>query len=184
MEKIRFRVEPECFLAVAILLIARQENTIGTVLIFLVMHELGHALVYGMGGGEIRRISLTPFGIRMEMGQGVNSWGWETAAVAAGPVCNLLAAGTAYALDFREAGTAGMMLGLYNLFPAHYLDGGLLVELIAEKMGRTGNLIIRMGDLALVTIFAGVFLLAAWHGVVSIGLFLALILSLLEYAKQ
>ncbi|MBQ2749544.1 MAG: hypothetical protein IJF34_07165 [Clostridia bacterium] len=184
MEKLKLLVEPEFFLAVAILLITRQENTIGTVLVFLVLHELGHALVYGLGGGEIRCISLTPFGIRMEMGQGAGSWGWEVAAVAAGPVCNLLAAGVAYVLGFHDTGIAGMILGLYNLFPAHYLDGGLLVELISEKTACNGNLVIRVGDMMLVILLACVFLFAAWQGEVSIGLFLALILALLEYVKQ
>ena len=184
MEKLKLLVEPEFFLVVAILLITRQENTIGTVLVFLVLHELGHALVYGLGGGEIRCISLTPFGIRMEMGQGECSWGWEAAAVAAGPVCNLLAAGGAYVLGFHKAGMAGMLLGFYNLFPAHYLDGGLLVELISEKTACNGNLVIRVGDMMLVILLACVFLIAAWQGEVSIGLFLALTPALLEYVKQ
>ena len=174
------RIEPEFFLSIAVLLHCRQERSAGEILIFLVLHELGHALLYRLGGGRLRRVTLGGFGIRMEMGTPPRKWEWEVLAVAGGPGINLVAAAVAFAAGYCEAGAAGMLLGLYNLFPAHFLDGGLLVEQVAEHAGIDGSKITRVGSVFLCLILLGLFLTAIFRGIFPVGLFFTVILAIIE----
>lgn len=184
MGQTKLKVEPECLLTVAMMLCLHREKAVGMTLLFMAVHELGHALVYTAGGGKLRCICVTPFGVRMEMGTiPAGDW-WEMAAVAAGPAANLIAAGIAFGMGFRNAGTSGMVLGLYNLIPAQYLDGGYLVELIAEAMGSDARRFTKGGSLLLCVLLGGLFLFSSRQGVFLQGLFLAFLLSVLEFIRE
>lgn len=106
-----------------------------TVLGAAALHELGHWVVLSCLGGSVRTLHLSVFGALMETDSRRLSYTGETAAVLAGPLANLLAAGlcslgeTSFCRVFAGANLA---LCLFNLLPVRPLDGGRALELVTS----------------------------------------------------
>ena len=100
-------------------------------------HELGHYIVLRRCGAVVEKVSVTPFGVALQLASRPQlSYGQELAAVGAGPTVNLLMALALSAWEnagewaYAAAG-AHLVLGLFNLLPVRPLDGGTMLWLAA-----------------------------------------------------
>jgi Zn-dependent protease len=110
---------------------------------FVVLHELGHALMARHLGVRIKEIELQFFGGAAKMLDMPRSPGDEIAIAAAGPAVSFLFAGLGHGLAavtdvglFATVGWINLGIGLFNLIPALPMDGGrILRALLVKRMG-------------------------------------------------
>ena len=103
-----------------------------------IIHEAGHLLCLIWWGVVPAKISLLPFGMRIERrGAAALSYGRETITALAGPAMNLALAGaTAVVLAFTHNQqlvfpiVVNLGLALLNLLPIEPLDGGRMLRAI------------------------------------------------------
>ncbi|MCR5016512.1 MAG: site-2 protease family protein [Ruminococcus sp.] len=96
------------------------------------LHELGHLATLRLTGGELRRAELSFFGIRMVAAPAADI-GRGAVVLLSGPAANLLLYAVLTALGCGGI-TARLSLaaGVFNLLPFSGLDGGALLDMLAE----------------------------------------------------
>jgi Zn-dependent protease len=117
----------------------------------VLLHELGHALVARHLGVPVAEIGLHFFGGAAQMVGTPRRRGDEIAIAAAGPAVSFALAGVCIGVAFLTgwqlfafAGTANLVLGLFNLVPAFPSDGGRILRAwLAKRHG-----LVRATDLA------------------------------------
>ncbi len=154
-------------------------------LLSVVVHEFGHALVARGFGVETREIIMTPFGGLALLDKSLDDPRAEIYIALAGPAVNLVLVGMfAPLLFFTSSNTLlffisiNLMLAFFNLLPAFPMDGGrVLRSVLAQKYGW------RKGTLKALTVsrfFAFVFIIggALYAPMLAIiGIFLLLIVG-------
>jgi Zn-dependent protease len=109
----------------------------------VVLHELGHALMARQLGIPVAEIGLHFFGGAAQMVGTPRRRGDEIAIAAAGPAVSFALAGVGLGLAFLTgsglfafAGTANLVLGVFNLVPAFPSDGGRILRAwLAKRHG-------------------------------------------------
>ncbi len=140
------------------------------VILALVLHEAGHALVAMLFGFRLLRIELFPFGgqISTEVMVG-NAPGQDVMVALAGPIVSLFSAGLTYIikgnlelLGFSFFMEFNLLLGMFNLLPALPLDGGRVFKaLFSMKVGVRAATVIGSWSgliLAMMLVITGVYL--------------------------
>ena len=129
------RVAPGTVPVLVLFVMLASPEGLAVLLLAAICHELGHYLVLRYCGAVVERVSVTPFGVALQLAPRPQlSYGREIAAVAAGPAVNLLLALVLSALgSLKEwayaAAGAHLVLGLFNLLPIRPLDGGTILWL-------------------------------------------------------
>lgn len=145
--RLRLRVT---FLFTAFLTLALSspfQNTAAAFLLGAAAHEAGHLVCLMKTGKGEYTLRLTPGGASIA-GAGSNSLPLRPALVAvlAGPAVNLalaaglFAVGKGTGLPLEEAAAINLGLGLVNLIPFSFFDGGRALALLSVRAGRTGFL--------------------------------------------
>lgn len=96
------------------------------------LHELGHIAALKLTGGELRSVAFSCFGIKMTAAPAA-SIGRGVIVLLSGPAVNLLLYGVlrlAHICD--ETALLSLCAGLFNLLPYSFLDGGAILDLLAE----------------------------------------------------
>lgn len=103
------------------------------------LHEAGHIFVYLLLYKKIPKLKVGWWGIAMRYPEMVDPSG-ELFLLAAGPVMNFLVAIVIYAALLHRASFGGwifacenLAIGLFNLLPVGYLDGGRLLKLCFKE---------------------------------------------------
>jgi Zn-dependent protease len=114
-----------------------------TLLVCVVLHELGHALMAQVFGINTQEIIMTPLGGLALMEQSLMNTRCEVWVAIAGPAVNFILAGMTMPLLYVTSShwllwfiSINLMLGFFNLVPAFPMDGGrILRALLAKKYG-------------------------------------------------
>lgn len=123
------------------------------------LHELGHIAALRFTGGELRRVELSWYGIKMTAAPAANTKR-GIIVLMSGPAVNILL----YAV-LHAAGSDGSFAlinlaeGLFNLLPYSFLDGGAALEMLAQGAVNE-RLISRLLLLLRAAVTAGLALLA------------------------
>jgi Zn-dependent protease len=115
---------------------------VGLVFAFVLLHELGHALVARRLGVHVSGIELSFFGGAAKMVQMPRTPNHEIAIAAAGPAVSLMLGGAGLGLGMLLGsqllvwvGFINFVLAAFNLIPALPMDGGrILRALLARRM--------------------------------------------------
>ncbi|MDE5854978.1 MAG: hypothetical protein K2H19_07965 [Ruminococcus sp.] len=116
----------------ALLFLLRDSELISAFYIACISHELGHVIALKLTSGELKSIELSCFGIKMTASP-CSSLKSGIFVLLSGPAVNLL-----LYIIFRVFKIGGFLSsfnlaeGLFNLLPYSMLDGGAVVNLIAE----------------------------------------------------
>lgn len=169
----RVEISGGALLVWALLYYIDRDGGLAWVMLGCIFHELGHCLAIHALGGRVSRLRLTFAGAELRLSAaGTLSHGRTLLVALAGPAANLLLALAASGLARRGAGGglflfAGVNLGLaaFNLLPAGWLDGGMLLRETLALLGRE-----ELGDrlISLCSAMAAALLLGAggallWH---------------------
>lgn len=104
----------------------------------ITLHELGHLAAIRLLGGKIRGITPAPFGLCINLDDSSLSLCGEAIVSAAGCIVNLASVAVSvllykfFGIDIIDFGIVSAALALLNLIPAKPLDGGRLMETLAE----------------------------------------------------
>ncbi|MDE6775046.1 MAG: M50 family metallopeptidase [Ruminococcus sp.] len=116
----------------ALIFLFRESEMISGFYIACILHEFGHAAAVYASGGKINRIELSCFGIKITASQ-PESLISGIIILLSGPAANLL---TYFLLKISGAdgylAVYSLAEGIFNLLPYSFLDGGAVLELIAE----------------------------------------------------
>ena len=143
------------------------------VLLGCICHELGHCLAVCVLGGRVSRLRLTFAGAELRLSVAGNlSHGQMLLVALAGPATNLLLAFLAMVLARYGSGGrlylfAGINLGLagFNLLPAGWLDGGMLLRETLAWLGREelGEKLTSLCSVVAVGLLLGFGGILLWH---------------------
>lgn len=128
----KIRVKFSFLLFNALLFMFRDPELISAFYIACVSHEIGHIIALKLTGGELKSIELSSSGIKMSASP-CSSIRNGIFVLLSGPAVNLLL----YAV-LTLCGVKGLLPlfnlaeGLFNLLPYSMLDGGSVLNLIAE----------------------------------------------------
>lgn len=130
MRRIRIRFSFLCFNALLFCLC--DGKMIASFYAVCLLHELGHIAALRLTGGELRSVELSCFGIRMTAAPAADVKR-GAAVLLSGPAANLLL----YAVltltgKCPETASLSLAAGLFNLLPLSSLDGGALLDMLAE----------------------------------------------------
>ena len=130
MRRIRIRFSFLCFNALLFCLC--DGKMIASFYAVCLLHELGHIAALRFTGGELRSVELSCFGIRMTAAPAADVKR-GAAVLLSGPAANLLL----YAVlmltgKCPETASLSLAAGLFNLLPLSSLDGGALLDMLAE----------------------------------------------------
>ena len=130
MRRIRIRFSFLCFNALLFCLC--DGKMIASFYAVCLLHELGHIAALRLTGGELRSVELSCFGIRMTAAPAANVKR-GAAVLLSGPAANLLLYAVLMLTEkCPETASLSLAAGVFNLLPLSSLDGGALLDMLAE----------------------------------------------------
>lgn len=128
----KIHIDFSFFLFNAILFMFRDIELISGFYIACILHEAGHIAAIKLTGGRIEQIGLSCFGIKMSATP-PDSLRNGIIVLMSGPAVNLITGGILF-LAGNTGYTAFFSLaeGIFNLLPYSFLDGGAMLDMLAE----------------------------------------------------
>ena len=142
----RFRIDLKIFIFLILFYFTKQIETYSMIMIFAIIHELGHLVSGLLSGMKPEKIELMPFGLSISFRINVKEYNKKIKkgnmleikkifVALSGPLTNLIIIFIAYNLhiDFLKSIMiiyTNLLLMLFNLLPIYPLDGGRIVKSI------------------------------------------------------
>ena len=120
-------------LSLTAMFLTRDAWLLPTLLVPIVVHELGHLLALGLLGYHLRSLGLEARGLIIRY-NGIGGWLYEVAAALAGPLAGMLYALLIFLVHeeipdwLNVSGSVSLLLTGFNLLPILPLDGGRVLE--------------------------------------------------------
>lgn len=102
-------------------------------LIACVIHEIGHLISMSIFGVKSSAILFYCGGIRIKYSNALLPFKYQLIVLLSGVFANFLIAVFAYAFNFRFVFLINLLIGIYNLLPFKYFDGGQVLNIIKEN---------------------------------------------------
>ena len=148
----KIRLHLKIFIFIAIFIITRQIEIYGILMLFALLHELGHMLVGVILGFKPNSIEIMPFGLSIAFESEVDNYNKKIKngtlltlkkiiIAASGPITNCIFILLFSIFDFYFFGIdrelilyANILIAIFNLIPIYPLDGGRIVKGILHIM--------------------------------------------------
>lgn len=130
----KIKVDLKIFLIIILYILTKNIEIFAMSFIFILLHELGHAITGITLGLKIKKVNVNVFGLSIEFeNYGKERINNKIIIDLAGPVINLIAFAIAMALKKEEIAYINIILAIINLLPIYPLDGGRIVKNLLLK---------------------------------------------------
>ena len=130
----KIKVDLKIFLIIILYILTKNIEVFAMSFIFILLHELGHAITGITLGLKIKKININVFGLSIEFeNYGKERINNKIIIDIAGPAINIISFIVAVILKNEEIAYINILLAIINLLPIYPLDGGRIVKNLLLK---------------------------------------------------
>lgn len=130
----KIKVDLKIFLIIILYILTKNIEIFAMSFIFILLHELGHAITGITLGLKIKKVNVNVFGLSIEFeNYGKERINNKIIIDLSGPIINLIAFTIAMILKKEEIAYINIILAIINLLPIYPLDGGRIVKNLLLK---------------------------------------------------
>ena len=125
----KIKVDLKIFLIIILYILTKNIEVFAMSFIFILLHELGHAITGITLGLKIKKININVFGLSIEFeNYGKERINNKIIIDMAGPAINIISFIVAVIFKNEEIAYINILLAIINLLPIYPLDGGRIVK--------------------------------------------------------
>lgn len=140
----RFRIDLKIFIFAVLFFLTRQIEIYATIMIFAIIHELGHLITGLVLGMKPEKMEIMPYGVSISFKLNLNDYNRKInngnlleikkiIIALAGPLTNILIILLTYNFSSDVSSNmaiiyANLILAIFNLLPVYPLDGGRILK--------------------------------------------------------
>ena len=130
----KIKVDLKIFLIIILYILTKNIKVFAISFIFILLHELGHAITGIILGLKIKKININVFGLSIEFeNYGKERLNNNIIIDMAGPSINIITFIIAVIFKNEEIAYINILLAIINLLPIYPLDGGRIVKNLLLK---------------------------------------------------
>ncbi len=130
----KIKVDLKIFLIIILYILTKNIKVFAISFIFILLHELGHAITGIILGLKIKKININVFGLSIEFeNYGKERINNKIIIDMAGPAINIITFIIAVIFKNEEIAYINILLAIINLLPIYPLDGGRIVKNLLLK---------------------------------------------------
>ena len=130
----KIKVDLKIFLIIILYILTQNIEVFAMSFIFILLHELGHAITGIILGLKIKKININVFGLSIEFeNYGKERINNKIIIDMAGPAINIISFIVAVIFKKEEIAYINILLAIINLLPIYPLDGGRIVKNVLLK---------------------------------------------------
>lgn len=134
MRILKIKVDLKIFLIIILYILTQNIEVFAMSFIFILLHELGHAITGIILGLKIKKININVFGLSIEFeNYGKERINNKIIIDMAGPAINIISFIVAVIFKNKEIAYINILLAIINLLPIYPLDGGRIVKNLLLK---------------------------------------------------
>lgn len=134
MRILKIKVDLKIFLIIILYILTKNIKVFAISFIFILLHELGHAITGIILGLKIKKININVFGLSIEFeNYGKERINNKIIIDMAGPTINIITFIIAVIFKNEEIAYINILLAIINLLPIYPLDGGRIVKNLLLK---------------------------------------------------
>lgn len=134
MRILKIKVDLKIFLIIILYILTKNIKVFAISFIFILLHELGHAITGVILGLKIKKININVFGLSIEFeNYGKERLNNKIIIDMAGPAINIITFIIAVIFKNEEIAYINILLAIINLLPIYPLDGGRIVKNLLLK---------------------------------------------------
>lgn len=130
----KIKVDLKIFLIIILYILTKNIEVFAMSFIFILLHELGHAITGITLGLKVKKININVFGLSIEFeNYGKERINNKIIIDMAGPAINIISFIVAVIFKNEEIAYINILLAIINLLPIYPLDGGRIVKNLLLK---------------------------------------------------
>ena len=134
MRILKIKVDLKIFLIIILYILTKNIEVFAMSFIFILLHELGHAITGIILGLKIKKININVFGLSIEFeNYGKERINNKIIIDMAGPAINIISFIVAVIFKNKEIAYINILLAIINSLPIYPLDGGRIVKNLLLK---------------------------------------------------
>lgn len=134
MRILKIKVDLKIFLIIILYILTKNIEVFAMSFIFILLHELGHAITGITLGLKVKKININVFGLSIEFeNYGKERINNKIIIDMAGPAINIISFIVAVIFKNEEIAYINILLAIINLLPIYPLDGGRIVKNLLLK---------------------------------------------------